>query len=380
MQESVLTNARIVTEDEVFLGTVVVRQGRIAAVDRSVAAHGLDLDGDYLLPGLVDVHTDSLEKQFLPRHGVYWPSPLAAAMANDALMSGCGVTTVLDSICAEAFPEEETRRRMFNDCIEAVSCGVQDGLFRSRHRLHLRCETADPRTPAILGSHLDNPLVALASLMDHTPGQRQYRDAEKFREYYADEGWSDEEFGRVVRRLQAESEQYAGPQRSDILRRCRARSIPLASHDDATTKHVAQAHGEGIEISEFPTTAEAAKAARAAGMDVVMGAPNIVLGGSHSGNVSALSVFEQGDLTVLASDYVPSSLLEAPFILHRGHGAPLPRCVGLVTANPARMLGLVDRGRIAEGLLADLVRVRTVDGRAVPLRTWVGARADRITA
>jgi alpha-D-ribose 1-methylphosphonate 5-triphosphate diphosphatase len=376
MRETVFTNARVVTEQDVFRGTVVVRQGRIAGVERSVAASGLDLDGDYLLPGLVDVHTDSLEKQFLPRHGVYWPSPLSAAMANDALMSGCGITTVLDSICAEAFPEEETRRRMFNDCIEAVACGVRGGLFRSRHRLHLRCETADPKTPAILGRHLDNPLVVLASLMDHTPGQRQYRDVEKFREYYTDEGWSDQEFGRVVRRLQAEARQYADPQRTDIVNQCRARSIPLASHDDATPEHVARAAEEGVTICEFPTTGEAAEAARAAGMDVVMGAPNVVLGGSHSGNVAALEVFRQGNLTVLASDYVPSSLVTAPFILHR-LGAPLHESLALVSANPARMLGLDDRGSIGEGKLADLVRVRTVDGQPVVLQTWMGARERR---
>ena len=185
-----------------------------------VASRGEDFGGDYLIPGLVDVHTDSLERQFTPRHGVYWPSPLSAAMANDALMFGCGVTTVLDSICAEAFPEEETRRRMFNDCIQAVSYGEGNGLFRSRHLLHLRCETADPKTPAILGAHLGNPLVRLASLMDHTPGQRQYKDVDKFRQYYSDEGWDDEEFSSVVERLRAEQARHAGPQRADIIRRC----------------------------------------------------------------------------------------------------------------------------------------------------------------
>ncbi|MGE4290721.1 MAG: alpha-D-ribose 1-methylphosphonate 5-triphosphate diphosphatase [Desulfovibrio sp.] len=375
MGERVYTNGRIVTRDEVLRGGVRVRDGRISAVGPAVSggtAEVVDLAGDYLIPGLVDVHSDSLEQQFTPRHGVYWPSPMSAAKANDALLFGCGITTILDSVCAEAFPGEETRRRMFSDCIAAVTRGAESGLMRSRHLLHLRCETADPKTPGMLGEHLDNPLVRLISLMDHTPGQRQYRDVNKFREYYTDEGWSDEEFADVVARLQAEQARHAGPQRSAILDRARRRGIPLASHDDATVEHVRQAECEGITISEFPTSKEAARTARRAGMDVVMGAPNIVLGGSHSGNVSALEVFRQGDLTVLASDYVPSSLLLAPFALHVTEKAALHECLALVTVNPARMLGLEDCGSIAPGKRADLVRVRLVDGQPLVVGVWTG--------
>ncbi|MEF2230520.1 MAG: alpha-D-ribose 1-methylphosphonate 5-triphosphate diphosphatase [Pseudodesulfovibrio sp.] len=376
MRETVFTNGRIVAGAEAFAGSVAVRGGRIASVDRGgTAARGaIDLEGDYLIPGLIDVHSDSLERQFTPRFGVYWPSPLSAAVASDAMMHGCGVTTVLDAICAEAFPEEETRRRMFNDAIGAVSAGEGAGLFRARHLLHLRCETADPKTPAILGGHLDNPLVRLVSLMDHTPGQRQYKDVSKFRQYYSDVGWSDDEFAAVVERLRGEQARYAGPQRAAIIRQAAARGIPLASHDDATPGHVAEALAESITISEFPTTLAAARAARTAGMDVVMGAPNIVLGGSHSGNVSALEVLLDGQLTVLASDYVPAGLLLAPFAVSAQSGLPLADCLALVTANPARMLGLCDRGVIEPGRLADLVRVRLVDGLPVPVGVRVGGR------
>ena len=376
MRELIFTNGRIVAGDEEFFGSVAVRDGLIVAVDQGVsgAPGAVDLEGDYLIPGLVDVHSDSLERQFTPRFGVYWPSPLSAAVANDAMLHGCGVTTVLDAICAEAFPEEETRLRMFNDAIGAISAGEGAGLFRARHLLHLRCETADPKTPAILGEHLDNPLVRLVSLMDHTPGQRQYKDVNKFRQYYSDVGWTDDEFADVVERLKGEQARFAGPQRAAIIERAAARHIPLASHDDATPAHVAEALAEAISISEFPTTLKAARTARDAGMDVVMGAPNIVLGGSHSGNVSALEVLLDGRLTVLASDYVPASLLLAPFAVSAREGVPLPETLALVTANPARMLGLTDRGVIEPGRLADLVRVRLVDGQPVPAGVWVGGR------
>jgi len=382
MQETVLKNGRIVAGNEVVEGCLVVRDGRIERIDAGGTAvrGGVDLGGDYLIPGLIDVHTDSLERQFTPRYGVYWPSPLSAAVANDAMMHGCGITTVLDSICAEAFPEEETRRRMFNDAVRAVTGGEAAGLFRSRHLLHLRCETADPKTPAILGEHLANPLVRLVSLMDHTPGQRQYKDESKFRQYYSDMAWTDEEFAEVVERLRDEQARYAGPQRAAIIESAARRGIPLASHDDATPAHVAEARAERIAISEFPTTLEAARAARREGMDVVMGAPNIVLGGSHSGNVSALEVLAAGQLTVLASDYVPASLLLAPFLAADALSLPLADCLALVTANPARMLGLMDRGVIAPGRLADLVRVRLVDGLPVPVAVWTGGVPDMPSA
>lgn len=379
MIQKTYTNARIVTENEIIHGSVRVADGVITAIDsgpcRASGSHTVDMAGDYLIPGLVDVHTDSLERQFTPRHGVYWPSALSAAMANDALLCGCGITTALDSICAEAFPEEETRRRMFNDCIAAVTEGEREGLFCSRHLLHLRCETADPKTPGILDRHLDNPLVKLASLMDHTPGQRQFRDEGKFREYHSDQGWNDEEFAEVVERLKREQGRHAQEQRAAIVDRCGKLGIPMASHDDAFDSHVRQALGEGIAICEFPTTKAAAATARAAGMDVVMGAPNVILGGSHSGNVSALAVFQAGHLTVLASDYVPGSLLLAPFHLHRTQRVSLPECIALVTANPARMLGLHDRGRIEIGLMADFVRVREYERHPIALETIVSGKA-----
>lgn len=375
MQEHILCNARIVLEKEIIIGNMAMQGGRIRAIDSnsisSKISNRTDCEGDFLLPGFVDVHTDNIERQFSPRNGVYWPSNLSAAIASDTLLCGCGITTALDSICAEAFPTEETKRRMFNDCIQAVTEGEKLGLFRSRHLLHLRCETADPKTSDILHAHLDNPLVKLTSLMDHTPGQRQYRDKKKFHLYHADQGWSDEEFASICTKLKQMQAQYANKQRAHIVNECQRLSIQLASHDDSTKAHVLQACNEGINISEFPTSLEAAEAAHAAGMGVVMGAPNIVLGGSHSGNISALEIFKAGMLNVLSSDYVPMSLLIAPFQLHRNQGISLHESIALVSANPARMVGLSDRGHLAEGLLADVLRVRMIEERPVITHVFV---------
>ena len=370
MREIIFTNGRIVAGNEEFFGSVVMRDGLIAAVDQGASgvSGAVDLEGDYLIPGLIDVHSDSLERQFTPRFGVYWPSPLSAAVANDGMMHGCGVTTVLDSICAEAFPEEETRRRMFNDAIGAISAGEGAGLFRARHLLHLRCETADPKTPAILGEHLDNPLVRLVSLMDHTPGQRQFTDTDKYRKYYK-KGWSDEEFAEISKRLLATQESCAEGNRARIVALSRERAIPLASHDDTLAEHVAQAVAEGIAIAEFPTTLTAARLARDAGIRIVMGGPNMVRGGSHSGNVSARDLAGEGLLDILSSDYVPGSLVAGAFTLHR-LGMGLADAVAKISANPAEAVGLTDRGRVAPGLRADLVRVREIEGVPAVLRTW----------
>ncbi len=369
--EYALRNATIVTPQERFTGSILLRNGSVAALDRGPCAQGQDMKGDLLLPGLVDVHTDSLERQFAPRPGVYWPAALSAAQANDAMLAGCGITTVLDSVCAEAFPKEETRRKLFADAIRAVTLGMEQRLFLTDHRLHIRCETVDPEVLNLFAPHAANPLLALVSLMDHTPGQRQYRNMDDFRRYYSAEGWTDDEFHAVVRQWTDNQEIYGATHRKEIIKLCLERGLPLASHDDATPAHVDQALAEGARICEFPTTLEAARAATERNMLVVMGAPNAVLGKSHSGNVSVREAAAAGCLDVLSSDYTPSSILAAAFTLHQDLDFPLHETISMVTHTPATALGMSDRGSLEPGKRADAVRVRLVEGQPVVLGVWV---------
>jgi alpha-D-ribose 1-methylphosphonate 5-triphosphate diphosphatase len=168
---------------------------------------------------------------------------------------------------------------------------------------------------------------------------------------------------------------FAQVHRRRIVERCQARGIAVASHDDTLVEHVEEAVSEGIAISEFPTTMAAAQTARRHGLATVMGAPNVVRGGSHSGNVSALELAKAGLLDVLSSDYVPSSLMMAVFHLVREAGWSLPRAIATVSAAPARAVGLEDRGAIAPGLRADIVRVRLCEALPVPHATYMaGAR------
>jgi alpha-D-ribose 1-methylphosphonate 5-triphosphate diphosphatase len=223
----------------------------------------------------------------------------------------------------------------------------------------------------VVAPFLNDPSVRLVSLMDHTPGQRQWMDVEKFRVYtQRNQRWSDAYLAEVVRERQAMQARNATRNREGLLALCRDRRVPLASHDDTTPEHIREATEQGISISEFPTTVAAALAAREAGLGIVMGAPNLVRGGSHSGNVSALTLARDDLLDCLSSDYVPHALLYGAFLLRDQAGWTLPKAVAAVSANPARLIGLDDRGALAAGKRADLVRVREVQGVPVPLATW----------
>jgi len=372
--ELVLTNARVVTPDSVIDGgSVVVRDGRIAAVDdRPTSMPGaIDLGGDYLLPGLIEMHTDHLEKHFMPRPGVLWPSPLAAVVAHDAQIAAAGITTVFDAIACGQYSDGTMRRQMLADQIATVKHAQGEGILRADHRLHLRCEISDPCVVEIFEPYQHDRLVRLVSLMDHTPGQRQWTDISKLRQFDSDQGWSEDEFQARIRERLDDQARYADKHRRLILEMVGARSdIVLATHDDTTEAHIREALEEGATISEFPTTHTAAAMAHAAGMRTIMGAPNVVRGGSHSGNVSALDLAHAGVLDGLSSDYVPSSLLQAAFRLADAIEMTLPASIALVSANVADMVGLPDRGRIAVGRKGDLVQVARVDGVPLPRAVW----------
>lgn len=381
-REIIFTNAQVVTPEGVMHGTVVVQGNHIVAVEEGVSRVGntcechaslvRDLEGDHLLPGLIEMHTDHLETQFQPRPGVLWPSSLAALVAHDTQVVGAGITTVLDSVCCGQLNEGKMRHKLLAMSIDAIRDGRKKDILRADHQLHLRCEICDPHVMEMFEPYADEETLRLVSLMDHTPGQRQFSDYEKYREYYKCLDWSDEKFAALVTQLRDEQEENAARYRAMLLNMCHRRNIPVASHDDTTVEHVQEAVREGITISEFPTTMEAAQKARDEGLGIVMGAPNVVRGGSHSGNVSAQELAEKGLLDILSSDYVPASLLHGAFMLHFALDVPLHETLATVTTNPARLLKLEDRGALEEGRLADVVRVKVVDEVPVVRSVWRG--------
>jgi len=355
-----ISNARIVTKDAVFTGSVEVADGEIREIDSSASKPlgAVDWQGDYLLPGLIELHTDNLEKHLLPRPGVFWPG-LPAFMAHDAQLAAAGITTVLDAISLGDIEPNSARERFMQSSLEALTEMREQGAARSEHYLHLRCELANPNTLELYETLGNNPMVRLVSVMDHTPGQRQWTQLDKFRQYTERLGaMTDAQFQELIDYRRQMQREYSDANRAGIVARAKERGATLASHDDTTPEHVDEAIAAGISISEFPTSLEAARAAQAKGMTTVMGAPNVVRGGSHSGNVSALDLARAGLLDSLSSDYVPASLLHAAFILTQQAGFTLPQAMATVTRNPARMVSLEDRGEIAPGKRADFIRVR----------------------
>jgi alpha-D-ribose 1-methylphosphonate 5-triphosphate diphosphatase len=371
--EYVLTNARVVLSDQELLGTVLVRDGKIAAIseDQSSVPGAEDLDGDYLMPGLIELHTDNLEKHAQPRPKVTWPTT-SALLAHDAQIISSGITTVLDAIAVCGTLSDDIRDHIVRESAEAITKFRAEGLLRADHHLHMRCEVAHPRAVELYAPFNDHPLVRLVSLMDHTPGQRQFVDVAKLKIYYQGKhGMSDAEIDKMMDDRRDAQVVYADKHRKALVAMAAAKGHVLASHDDATLEHVQESHDLGLTVSEFPTTLEAAKASHTSGLRTIMGGPNVVRGGSHSGNVSAGELAEAGVLDALSSDYVPSSLLHGAFILHDGHGLSLPGAIATVSKNPAEMGRFDDRGEIAVGKRADLIRVKLLaDGVPVVRRVW----------
>lgn len=370
------TNGRIVLRDQVHAGSVHVESGQITSVNggSSTLPGAIDLEGDYLLPGLVELHTDNFERHLMPRPKTRWPE-LPALLGHDAEIAAAGITTVYDALGVGDTDPEAMRGQDMAPVLLALKKGQDDDLLRADHKLHIRCELPAANVLDLFAPFVDHPLVGLISLMDHTPGQRQWMDVEQARTYYTGKkGWSDTKFDTAVIEARDLQQTYAIPHRKHFVEHARRKGIPLASHDDTLPLHIEEAQAEGVAISEFPTRVEAARAARDAGLSIIMGAPNVVRGGSHSGNVSAMHLAQLGLLDSLSSDYVPASLLMAVFRLVREGGIDLPAAVAMVTRNPARSTGLSDRGEIAQGLRADLVQVRVIDDQPVVRAVWRGGR------
>jgi alpha-D-ribose 1-methylphosphonate 5-triphosphate diphosphatase len=365
-QQIIFKNARMVLPTEVVYGSLSSVDGRIDAFDcgsNGVNGTGatVDLEGDYLLPGLVEMHTDNFERHLMPRPKVHW-AEMPALLAHDAEIAAAGITTVFDALGVGEADSESLRGTAWDAVVRTIDTCADQGLLRADHYLHVRCELPAPNTVELFTPFREHKRLSLISLMDHTPGQRQWEDIEQARTYYTGKkGWSKEKFEYQVAQATMLQEKYAEPHRAYFVDYCREHGIALASHDDTTIEHVEKAHAEGATMSEFPTTMVAARKARERGLATVMGGPNVVRGGSHSGNVAAADLAREGLLDILSSDYVPGSLLSAVMRLVNDEILSLPSAVATISSAPAKATGLHDRGAIAPGLRADLVQMRVVD-------------------
>lgn len=373
---TILANATLVLPDSMMHGSIVLDKGVIAQIDTGggVPAGAVDCGGDLVVPGLIELHTDNLERHIQPRPGVDWPHA-SAIIAHDAELAGVGITTVFDalrvgSVVSTGRGYGEYARGMADEILAARKSGV----LRVSHRLHLRAEVCSETLTAELDKFGPEDRIGIVSLMDHTPGQRQFADLGQLRRYMRGKyGLTEDEFLAHVDLQTALGNRVRGAHEAAAVDAARRFGATLASHDDTTADHVAQSARYGAAIAEFPTTAEAALACAERGIAVMMGAPNLIRGGSHSGNVAAHALAGNNLLHVLSSDYVPSALLTGALMLGDQWG-DVARGLATVTDAPAAATGLTDRGRLGLGLRADVVRVRRFGQSASVRGTWVAGQ------
>jgi alpha-D-ribose 1-methylphosphonate 5-triphosphate diphosphatase len=376
----VIGNARVILADRVIeRGWVALADGRIAEIGEGDAPAGSDdAGGDLVMPGLIELHTDHLEAHYVPRPKVFW-DPISAVVSYDGQLATCGITTVLDSLRVWREDGAEDVDGRAGILAAAITAAREANILRAEHFLHLRCEIPMPDVVEEAKELIDRPDVRLMSLMDHTPGQRQFRDEVKLRDYYRGKagGMTDAELDVLFKRRFDYQQAYAAKNMREIVALAHQYEIPLASHDDTTDENVADAIRDRVSVAEFPTTMEAARGLHRAGIDILMGAPNVVRGGSHSGNIAAVDLAREGLLDILSSDYVPSSLLMGALQLPKQIPAiDLAAAVRTVTKTPAEAVGLNDRGEIAVGKRADLIRVHVV--RDVPVVRSVWREGSRV--
>jgi alpha-D-ribose 1-methylphosphonate 5-triphosphate diphosphatase len=369
----ILTNARIVTGSDVIEGTLVSQGGVIREISkgRSQLPSAIDCDGDTIIPGLIELHTDNLERHVMPRPATFWPCD-AAVLGHDREIASAGITTVFNALCVGEVHSRSARVQLLNEMSDAIEEHMADGALKADHFFHWRCEVSYGGMVDLLEPLMSYKRLRLLSAMDHSPGQRQFTNLDRYIEYYQGKfGMSDEELRSFIAQREEDQRNHSARNRAAVVSFARARGLTLASHDDATPEHVAEAVNDGMAIAEFPTTVEAAKASHESGLRVLMGAPNIVRGMSHSGNVSARALGEKGVLDILSSDYVPGSLLYGALLLEQAADSiTLPQAIATVTRNPARAVGLDDRGEIAVGLRADLVRYHVTNKAPIIRDVW----------
>lgn len=378
--DTVIGNARIVLADRVIeRGWIAFADGRIAEYGEGDGPSGSeDAAGDLIMPGLVELHTDHLEAHYVPRPKVFW-DPMAAVVSYDGQLATSGITTVLDSLRVWREDGAEDVDGRAGVLAKAISSARDANLLRADHFLHLRCEIPMPSVVEEAKELIGRPDVRLISLMDHTPGQRQFRDEGKLRDYYRGKGagMTDAELDTLFERRFVYQKTYTATNMRQIVSLAHLYEIPLASHDDTTDENVVDAVRDRVSVAEFPTTMEAARGLHEAGIGILMGAPNVVRGGSHSGNIAAVDLAREGLLDILSSDYIPSSLLMAALRLPlHAPAIDLASAVCTVTKTPAEAVGLADRGEIAVGKRADLIRVHIA--RDIPVVRCVWREGQRV--
>lgn len=372
----IIENAHLVLPDGILQeGSLLIEAGRIAKIDQGNTQNGLrhiDATGCYVLPGIIDLHSDVLEKELEPRPNTLFPTDMVLNEV-DKKLAACGVTTMYHSI---AFAEGEIGIR---------SNKMADGIIRAIHRfsprlrvrtkVHARYEITDDAALPAIKALLREEKVHLLSFMNHTPGQGQFRDKQAYKDYFrAVYSKSEKELAEIIARKIA-SQDIIDRHLDALAGLCKTQRVPMASHDDDSEHKVRRLKEKGVTIADFPVNMDAARAANAHDQHVCLGAPNVLRGYSQAGNLSARDAVASGVCDVLCSDYAPMTLLHAVFKLADEKIVSLDEAVRMVSINPARAVELdAETGSITEGKTADMIIVSKQNGLPQVLKTFVEGR------
>jgi alpha-D-ribose 1-methylphosphonate 5-triphosphate diphosphatase len=332
----------------------------------------INCHGAYIMPGIIDLHCDTIEKMVQPRPGVHIDTHVALHITDRMLISS-GITSEYHSLSLDDAEFGVRNEHFIREFLELLA--ANNHTTSARHFVHARVEVSSERGADSLRSIIDHSLVKLVSIMDHSPGQGQYPTDELFRAYVAKTtGRDDVEIDAIIAKKNELRERI--PQNIErVIELSRSAHIPIATHDDDTVAKVIDWVERGIGISEFPTTMEAAAAAHQHGMLVGMGAPNVLRGKSSGGNISATEVIQSGYVDWLCSDYYPAAMLPAAFKLANAGIVSLSDAVNMITYNPARAIGIHNEyGAIQVGTQADLLVVQHHQQPPLVERVFVGGK------
>lgn len=372
---TLLWNAHIILRDRIIYPgwlaidqTVITAYGELPIPSEYANASAVDLDGAYIMPGIIDLHCDIIEKMVQPRPGVMLDTGLALHVTDRLLLSS-GVTCEFHSLSLDDAEFGVRNDEFVRDFIAHITHARHPLI---KHLVHARVEISSTRGTDTLATIITEPVVKLVSIMDHSPGQGQYVSDESFRFYVAKTtGRNDDEIDQIIAHKQLQR-QYIPERIATVVALCRQHNIPIATHDDDTVAKIAEWNNLNIRISEFPTTMIAAHAAHQSGMHVGMGAPNVLRGKSSGGNLSARDALIDGVVDWLCADYYPAALLPAAFLITQLGIYTLPEAIALITTNPAIAVGIGHTtGQIAVGLSADLCIVRVIDNLPIVEMVYV---------
>ncbi|WP_427306658.1 alpha-D-ribose 1-methylphosphonate 5-triphosphate diphosphatase [Cupriavidus sp. H39] len=377
MPATYLTHATLVLPDRVLYDSaLLIEDGRIAAIEpapAAVPAHAavVDLHGHTVMPGLVDVHSDAIEKEVEPRASVLFPLDFAVAQV-DRRNAAAGITTPYHAL---SFAGNQFGVRNVDTAamvVRTVAAYRQHSLVDNR--IHCRYEVTDAGAVPVLEALMAEGVVDLLSVMDHSPGQGQFKTLDAYLAYMMGNHGMSRDAATDAARQKAAALEGAHERVNRLVAAAHALGIPTASHDDDSPQRIAAMHALGVRMSEFPINLETARAACACALPTILGAPNVLRGKSQSGSMRAIDAIRAGAGTILCSDYQPSTLIAAAYAAGRQAGLPLNQALALVTANPADACRLADRGRLTPGLRADVIAVSEVAGQPMVTHTWSGGR------